>query len=119
MMVANRREIKQIIESIIKLAEGGEKWAIEAVADRVWPKTTGRLVNFQIPTLGSVSDVTAALNALMQACAIGAITPAECAQLSTVVSKTGEALAAKSIEERLARLEQAQPQTITSYRKVA
>jgi hypothetical protein len=47
--------------------------------------------------LESVSDCAACLDALLQAAALGSITPQECAQLSTVVSKTGEALAAKSI----------------------
>jgi hypothetical protein len=51
LMVANKREIKQIIESIIKLAEGGEKWAIEAVAARVWPVPAGRTVTFAMPPL--------------------------------------------------------------------
>jgi hypothetical protein len=116
---SNKREIKQIIESIIKLAEGGEKWAIECVAERVWPRPAGRTVTFPMPRLESVSDCAGCLDALLQAASLGSITPAECAQLSSVVSRTGEALAAKSIEDRLEKLEQAQPpKTITSYRKV-
>jgi hypothetical protein len=92
---------------------------MQANMDRVWPKPAGRLVTFPIPKLASVTDCAECLDALLQACASGAITPAECAQLSSVVSKTGEALAAKSMEDRLDRLEAAQPQQIASYRRVS
>jgi hypothetical protein len=119
LMSDHKREIRQIIESAIKLAENNEPWAMTTILERVWPKPAGRLVTFAMPRLESVSDCAACLDALLQAASLGSITPAECAQLSTVVSKTGEALAAKSIEERLAALEQAKPQQITSYRKVS
>jgi hypothetical protein len=89
------------------------------ILERVWPKPAGRLVTFPMPRLESVSDCAACLDALLQAASLGSITPAECAQLSTVVSRSGEALAAKSIEDRLEKLEQAQPQTIGSYKRLA
>jgi hypothetical protein len=119
-MSENKREIRQIIESAIELAENKEPWAMTAILERVWPKPAGRLVTFSMPRLESVSDCASCLDALLQAAALGSITPAECSQLSSVVSKTGEALAAKSIEERLSLLEQAsKPREITNYKRVA
>jgi hypothetical protein len=117
---ANRNEIRAILKKAIELADAQEPWAMQAIMDRVWPKPAGRLVTFPMPRLESVSDCAACLDALLQAASLGSITPAECAQLSTVVSRTGEALAAKSIEDRIAALEAAgKPQQITSYKRVA
>jgi hypothetical protein len=43
LMSEHKREIRQIIESAIKLAEDKEPWAMTAILERVWPKATGRL----------------------------------------------------------------------------
>jgi hypothetical protein len=115
---ANGKEIKEIFENTIKLAKAGEGWAAQAIMARLWPPPKGRLVHFSIAPLRSVADVTAALDSLLQATSAGLITPSEAHELSAVVSKTGEALAAKGIEERLEKLEAAQPRQISSYRKV-
>jgi hypothetical protein len=118
LLSSNKKEIKEILQAAVDLAHKNEPWAMQAILERCWPKPAGRLT-FPMPRLESVADCAACLDALLQAAALGSITPQECAQLSTVVSRTGEALAAKSIEDRLEKLEQAQPQQITSYRKVA
>jgi hypothetical protein len=120
LMSEHKREVRQIIESAIKLAENKEPWAMTLILERVWPKPAGRLVTFPMPRLTSAADCAGCLDALLQAAALGSITPAECAQLSAVVSRTGEALAAKGIEERLEKLEQAaQPRAIASYKRVS
>jgi hypothetical protein len=115
---ANRNEIKAILNKAIELADKQEPWAMQAIMDRVWPKPTGRTVSFQMPRLTSIADLTGALDALLQACSAGALTPQECSALSAVVSRTGEALAAKSIEDRLERLEAQQSGKQLEYRRV-
>jgi hypothetical protein len=119
LVTANRHEFKQIIENTIALARCGEPWAVTALMDRIWPKSTGRVVSFPMPHLTSVADMTAALDALLQACAAGSRTPTECNALSAVVSRTGEQLAAKGVEERLQRLESASSGKELTYRRVA
>jgi hypothetical protein len=120
LMVANRCELKQIIESVIKLAEGGEQWAIEAVADRVWPKPQGRTVTFDLPDIRTAADGEAAIGAILSACGAGRLTPAESKTLADIVHRKVEVAHMREVSDRLARLEQSQaPQQISSYRKVA
>lgn len=116
---SNKREVKEILQAAIDLARKNEPWAMQAILDRCWPKPAGRTVTFSMPRLTSAADCAMCLDALLQAAAIGSISPAECAQLSSVVSRTGEALAAKGLEDRLSALEAAtKPREIGSYRKV-
>jgi hypothetical protein len=90
LMVSNKSEIKQIVGSIIKLAEGGEKWAIEAVAARVWPVPAGRTVAFDLPEIHTAADGEAAIGAILAACGAGRLTPAEAKTLSDIVARKVE-----------------------------
>jgi hypothetical protein len=119
LLSSNKKEIKEILQAAIDLAHKNEPWAVQAILERVWPKPAGRTVTFAMPRLTSAADCAMCLDALLQAAAIGSITPAECAQLSTVVSRTGEALAAKSIEDRIDRLEAQQSGKELTFRRVS
>jgi hypothetical protein len=119
LLSSNKREIKEILQAAVDLAHKNEPWAMQAILERCWPKPAGRTVTFPMPRLESVADCANCLDALLQAASTGSITPQECAQLSTVVSKTGEALAAKSIEDRIDRLEAQQSGKELTFRRVS
>jgi hypothetical protein len=118
LMVSNKSEIKQIVGSIIKLAEGGEKWAIEAVAARVWPVPSGRTIAFDLPEIRTAADGEAAIGAILAACGAGRLTPAEAKTLSDIVARKVETTHMRVLEERMQVLEQAQPRQIKSYQKI-
>jgi hypothetical protein len=115
----NKNEIKRIVEHTIKLAEAGEQWAVLAILDRAWVKPRTRTVTFDLPPINNATDGEAALGAILAACGAGKLTPDEAKTLSDIVHRKVEVAHMAAVEARLQHLEQAQPQTIGSYKRLA
>jgi hypothetical protein len=102
-------ESEVITRKAIEMAKGGHIAAIRMVIDRLAPVRKDRAVEFELPPLNTPADAVAASVAIAAAVAAGDLTPLEAAQLSKVVDGYVQALEAHSFEQRLARLEEDEP----------
>lgn len=116
---AHAPEIKEIFAKVIKLAESGESWAVRELLLRLWPPPKGRLLSFDLPAINSAADGEAAIGAVLAAVASAKISAEEADKIVSVIQAKVETQHARLVEERLERLEAAQPQQIGSYRKIA
>jgi hypothetical protein len=83
--------------------------ALRLVLERVAPLRRGRPVRFDLPAGGveRAGDVSAALGAVLEATAEGALTPDEAATIAGVLEAKRKAIETVEIEARLAALEAA------------
>jgi Family of unknown function (DUF5681) len=102
-------ESEVITRKAIEMAKGGHIAAIRMVIDRLAPVRKDRAVEFELPPLNTPADAVAASVAIAAAVAAGDLTPLEAAQLSKVVDGYVQALEAHSFEQRLAKLEEDEP----------
>ena len=75
--------------------------------DRLCPPRKDRYVTFALPKLNRAADAAQASAAIVEAVALGELTPSEAGELSKIVDAYTRALQATDFEERLAKLEAA------------
>jgi hypothetical protein len=115
---AHAPEIKEIFEMTVKMAKEGKPWAVEAILARVWPAPKERTVRFELPPILTAADAEAAIGAVLQAVAAGFVSPTEGDKIVSIIQTKAEATHMREIEDRMTALEQAQPRTIESYRRL-
>jgi hypothetical protein len=66
--LANSRgeTIVKIIDTVTKMAEGGERWAVEALFTRLWPAPKGRTVKLDLPVGVGIDGIAAAFDRIMR-----------------------------------------------------
>jgi hypothetical protein len=107
--LANSRgdNLSKIVNGVMALAEGGEKWAAEAVMDRMWPKPKGRPVKIDLPVGLGIAGIAAAMDRIIAAVNAGTISPDEGLTCAALLEKQAAMLEARDVERRLAALEAA------------
>jgi Family of unknown function (DUF5681) len=101
-------EAETMVRMVIDKAKQGDTFALRFCLDRIVPPRRERPVVFQIPELRSAEDASKAMSAITSAVAGGELTPAEAAELASVIDAFVKALEASEIERRLTILEKSQ-----------
>ena len=96
-----------ITRKAIELAKAGEIAALRMCLDRLVPAPKYEPVVFDVPPLDSAADSVAAAPRIVAAVADGDLTPSQAVDLAKVIDVYVGALATKSFEERLSKLESA------------
>ena len=92
-----------ILKKMVALAKDGDVSAARYVLDRCLPRE--RLITLDLPRMRETKDALAALDRILNAAAVGAVTPAEAAALTGVVGNWLSLSTAQVLEERLAAVE--------------
>jgi hypothetical protein len=100
-------EAETITRKVIDLAKTGDLTAIRICIDRFAPARRDSPVAFELPKLSTAADAVKASAAIVEAVAIGELTPSEAAELAKVVDGFTRAVEAAELEQRLTKLEQA------------
>ncbi len=105
--LANSRgdNLTRIVDGVLKLAEGGEKWAAEAILARTWPAPKGRMVKLDLPVGLGIDGIAAAFDRIIAAVNDGVITAAEALDYAALLEKQAAMLERKDVEKRLEALE--------------
>jgi hypothetical protein len=116
----NSKELRDVVDNVIKLAAAGEPDLMLAVLARVWPipKAPDRTVVFDLPPIESAADAERAIGAVLAATAAGKLTISEGDKLAGTIGKLGEAVHMRLVEERLAALEAAGNAKHLTYMRV-
>ena len=100
-------DAEAIARKAIELAKAGETAALRMCLDRLVPARKDEPVVFDLPPLDSAADSVAAAPRIVAAVADGDLTPSQAVDLAKVIDVYVGALATKSFEERLNKLESA------------
>ncbi len=101
-------EAEVIARKAVDLAKEGDTTAIRLCMDRLLPARKDRHVPFALPKLETAADAVKATAALVEAVAVGDLTPSEAAELSKLVEGFTRAADLHDIQARLEKLEQQQ-----------
>jgi hypothetical protein len=94
-----------LTRKVIELAKAGDLTALRVCLDRIAPPRKDRLVLFELPPVSSAADTAKAAAALLEAVAVGDLTPAEASELGKLIETYIKALEATDFAERLTKLE--------------
>lgn len=108
MLTRNGPDVRKFVETIKRLAMGGDPDFAKMWLDRIAPVRKGALLHFSLPPIRTMQDVLDGYGGLLQAVSQGDISSAEAVELSTVLDRMRQGLESKDLEERIARLEQAE-----------
>ena len=98
-------EAETITRKAIELAKAGDLAALRVCLDRIAPPRKDRPVLFELPPVSSAADAANAAAALLEAVAVGDLTPAEASELGKLIEAYIKALEATDFAERLDKLE--------------
>ncbi|MCJ2109128.1 DUF5681 domain-containing protein [Methylobacterium sp. E-041] len=102
-------EAEALTRRAIELALDGDGPALRLCMDRLAPVRRDRHVQFDLPAIDTTADLPKATHALLQAIAVGELTPSEAADIGKAVDAHVRAIEVTDIHERLARLEEGSP----------
>jgi len=102
-------EGEALTRKAVEMALAGDTVALRLCLDRLMPARKDRHIAFALPPLETAADALKATAALVEAVAAGELTPSEAAELSKLVEGFARAMELHDIQERLEKLEAAQP----------
>jgi hypothetical protein len=98
-------EAQALTRKAVELALAGDTVALKLCLERILPIRRGRPVPFALPPIESVSDLPAAMAAVVAAVAEGTLTPEEAASISAILEAQRRAVETAQLEQRIALLE--------------
>jgi hypothetical protein len=98
-------EAEALTRKAIDLALAGDMTALRLCLDRIAPARKDRPVAFALPTLAQAADAAKASAAIVEAVAVGELTPSEAGDLSRIIEGFTRTLEATELEQRIERLE--------------
>ena len=101
-------EAEKLTRRAVEMALEGDTTALRLCMDRILPARKDRHVPFALPKLETAADAVKASAALVEAVAVGELTPSEAGELSKLVEGFTRAADLHDIQARLEKLEQQQ-----------
>lgn len=99
------RKTVPLVNKAIALALAGDRAALRLCLDRIVPRRREAPIALPLPPIESSADIGAAMAAVVNAAATGAVTSAQADALARVVTTFLRAIEAGDFEQRLADLE--------------
>jgi hypothetical protein len=94
-----------VIAALITAAKNGDTTA-RLVLERVAPLPRNRPVQFDMPAIETSADLGAAMGAILQAAADGALAPDEATSIASLIETRRRTIETIELEARIAALEQ-------------
>jgi Family of unknown function (DUF5681) len=101
-------EAAAITRKCIQMAKKGDGTAMRLVMERIDPVRKGRPVILPLPSIEKASDLVPAMAQVIVAMGQGEITPEEASTIAATLELKRKAIETAELEQRIARLEQAQ-----------
>jgi Family of unknown function (DUF5681) len=98
-------DVEEIVRKIIKAAKAGDMTAARLILERIAPVRRGRLVQLELPTIKTATDLISGMEALATAMAAGIVTPEEALTMASVVDAQRRTIETKELDARLRALE--------------
>jgi len=102
-------EAAAIGRKLVEKALEGDGAALRLAVERLAPLRRGRPVQFEMPGIESIGDLTKALGAILAAVAGGALTAEEGLTVANIIETKRRAIETAELEARIAALEERSP----------
>jgi hypothetical protein len=99
-------EAEAITRKAIDLAKSGDGPALRLCMERLASPRKDRPISFDMPKIETPADALKAATAIIEAVAIGEVTPSEAAELSKTIDSFARVAETADLAERIKRLEQ-------------
>ena len=94
-------ESEEITRKAIEMAKAGDMTAIRLVLERILPPRKDSPIQFDLPPIKNADDIPIALAAIIQAVAVGDLTPAEGQGVASLLEQTRRAIETCELERKL------------------
>jgi Family of unknown function (DUF5681) len=98
-------EVEKLARKAVDLALAGDTVALKLCLDRIMPMRRGRLIKFELPTLGTSSDLVAALSSIAASVARGELTIEEGQGAAAILEIQRKAIETTELDARLRQVE--------------
>jgi hypothetical protein len=98
-------QAEALTQRAVELALGGDTTALRLCLDRIAPTPKDSPVEFPLPRMTTARDAAEAAGAVLEAVAMGDLTPTEGAQVMGLVDSYRRTLEVTELETRIAALE--------------
>jgi len=99
-------DAEAITQKAIAMAKDGDGAAIRLCLERLMPARKDSPIQFELPPIGTASDIVAASTAMLAAVAGGEITPDEAGRVMTLLTAHKQLVETADIEARVLALEE-------------
>ncbi|WP_305072815.1 hypothetical protein [Propionivibrio sp.] len=96
---------KEIAQTVIDAAKGGDLSAARLVLERLAPPMRERPITISLPDTQSTDGISAAQQAILEAVGAGELLPSEGVTLAGIVESRRKAMETKELEARISALE--------------
>jgi len=79
-------EAEAIVRKLVEKALEGDTTALRLCLERILPPRRDRPVAFDLPKIGTAADALKASSSILSACASGRLSPAEAAEVMSLIS---------------------------------
>ena len=101
-------EAENLTRKVIEKAMEGDSVALRLCFERLYPPRKGRPISFELPKVETIDDVMKAQGVVVNAVAVGDLTPDEGQAVSTILEAKRKAIETEDLERRIAKLEKEQ-----------
>ena len=97
--------LAEVLATVIERAKSGDMTACRMIVDKVLPNTKDRPITLHLPQITDLDGVGKAQAEILQAVAIGEITPSEGEKIASIVEARRRSIETIDLEARISRLE--------------
>lgn len=97
---------EEVVNKALELALAGDGPVLRAILDRLCPPRKDGPIKVTLPAMQSAADLSAAMSAILAACAAGELTPSEAATLAGLVETHRKAIETAELSDRISKLEE-------------
>jgi len=105
---------EEIVNTTIDKAVAGDAQILRALLRTMLPPRRDRPVEFEVPSINTPADAVAASNAVLTACANGALTPSEAHEVMGLIAMHMKTIDVTVLDQRLSDLEKKHERTKTT-----
>jgi hypothetical protein len=98
-------EVEQLARKAIELAKKGDTQALRLCMERLMPPRKERLVEFDLPPIRSINDISQGMTAIVTAISEGKLTTQEGEGVARILAEHAKVMATQELEQRAAALE--------------
>ena len=95
----------RLINKAMKIALAGDTAALRLCLERILPVRRDRLIQLDLPPIGTAKEISDAISTVFMAIGGGKITPSEGEMIASVLATQANVLSAQEFESRLERVE--------------
>jgi hypothetical protein len=99
-------EHEALTRKVVEMAKGGDMQALLISLDRLFPPRKDSPVSFALPPMRAAMDAVPAMAALVEAVAIGDLTPLEAGELTKIVQVFAKIIEITELDQRIRKLEE-------------